>query len=78
MRKVLSLLSFLLATTAFSQPRSYMPPRFGDSLERIKKIQAARPVIDRLYKEYAEKNHFPGMVYGVVADGKLLYTGSMG
>ncbi|HVS97203.1 MAG TPA: serine hydrolase, partial [Puia sp.] len=36
------------------------------------------PVIDRIYKDYAAKNHFPGMVYGIVADGKLVYGGGTG
>jgi CubicO group peptidase (beta-lactamase class C family) len=41
-------------------------------------IQAALPVVDKLFKDYAEKNHYPGFVYGIVADGKLIFTGSTG
>ena len=41
-------------------------------------IEGYFPVIDRLYKEYAVKNHYPGMVYGIVADGKLVYSGGSG
>jgi len=36
------------------------------------------PVADKLYKEYAERNHYPGMVYGIVEGGQLVYTGSTG
>ena len=36
------------------------------------------PVADKLFKDYAEKNHYPGMVYGIVADGKLVYSGGTG
>ena len=36
------------------------------------------PLVDRLYKEYALKNHYPGMVYGIVADGKLIYSNGVG
>lgn len=36
------------------------------------------PVVDKLYKEYAGRNHYPGMVYGIVAGGRLVYTGSTG
>lgn len=36
------------------------------------------PVVDKLYKDYAAKNHYPGMVYGIVAGGRLVYTGSVG
>jgi CubicO group peptidase (beta-lactamase class C family)/beta-lactamase class A len=42
------------------------------------KLEAVYPVIDRLYKAYAEKNHWPGMVYGIVAGGRLVYTGQAG
>jgi len=36
------------------------------------------PVADKLFTEYAERNHYPGMVYGIVAGGRLVYTGSTG
>ncbi len=42
------------------------------------RLEAVYPVIDRLYKAYAKKNHWPGMVYGIVAGGRLVYTGQAG
>jgi len=36
------------------------------------------PLIDKMYKEYAGKNQYPGMVFGIVADGKLVYSGNAG
>ncbi len=60
---------------AFAQP--YQPARFTDS-SRLQKIEAAIPVIDRMYKAYAGQNHWPGMVYGIVADGRLIYAGAAG
>lgn len=72
---VFSLLLFLGAFTALAQ--SYKPPVFTDP-ERMKKIEAVFPIIDNIYKEYAEKSHFPGFTYGVVVDGKLVHTGSTG
>src|SRR5579871_6762670 len=41
-------------------------------------IEAAMPAVDKLYRGYAERNHLPGMVYGIVADGKLVYSNAMG
>lgn len=41
-------------------------------------MDAAWPVIDSLYKAYAAKNHIPGVVYGIVADGRLVHTGALG
>jgi CubicO group peptidase (beta-lactamase class C family) len=56
---------------------AYQPPVFTDA-DRIKKIEAVFPVIERIYKEYAEKNHFPGYAFGVMVDGKLSFSGSGG
>jgi CubicO group peptidase (beta-lactamase class C family) len=70
----LACLSFY-SVVLFAQ--SYKPPVFTDP-DRLKKIEATYPVIDQIYKEYADKNHFPGMVYGIVVDGKLVYSGGVG
>jgi len=42
------------------------------------KMELAFPVIDSLYKDYAEKNHIPGLAFGIVADGRLVHTGTFG
>jgi len=39
---------------------------------------AAFPVIDGMFKDYAARNHYPGFAYGIVADGKLVFSGSVG
>lgn len=46
--------------------------------ERIEKIKATLPVIEKLYRDYAEKNHFPSLAFGLVVDGKLLLSGAHG
>jgi len=56
---------------------TYTPAAFADS-HRIEKIQATFAIIDSMYKKYAAGNHFPGISFGVVVDGKLLYTNSYG
>jgi len=73
MKKYLALF-LLLSNTIFAQ---YKPAAFTNP-ERIKKIEATFHVIDQLYKKYAEDNHWPGMTYGIVVDGKLIHTGNMG
>ncbi|MGN6401456.1 MAG: serine hydrolase domain-containing protein [Flavisolibacter sp.] len=62
--------------SSYSQT-TYQQPYFADD-DRIEKIKQTQGIIDRLYKEHAAKNHFPGFVYGIVAGGKLVYTGSTG
>jgi CubicO group peptidase (beta-lactamase class C family) len=65
----------LFCSSTFAQ--TYKPPVFTDP-DRLKKIEATYPVIDKIYKEYAEQNHFPGLVYGIVVDGKLVHSAGVG
>ncbi|HEY8970271.1 MAG TPA: hypothetical protein VIM64_14305, partial [Puia sp.] len=41
-------------------------------------ISSVFPTIDSMYKAYAITHHVPGLVYGIVADGRLIHTGSFG
>lgn len=74
-----------LATYAYSQPsthstlstNTYLPPAFADA-NRLETLKAAFPVIEKLYRERAEKAHYPGLAFGIVLDGKLIYSGGMG
>lgn len=45
---------------------------------RIKNIEAALPVIDSIFKNHSVQNHLPGLVYGLIVDGKLVHKGNMG
>ncbi|MBK8301023.1 MAG: beta-lactamase family protein [Chitinophagaceae bacterium] len=55
----------------------YHPAVFTDA-GRMDKIKLALPVIDSIYKKYAEENHFPGISFGVIVDGQLIYRGNYG
>jgi CubicO group peptidase (beta-lactamase class C family) len=46
--------------------------------ERLKKIEAFLPTLDQIFKDFAEKNQFPSLAYGLVLDGKLIHTGNFG
>ncbi|ARK13724.2 serine hydrolase domain-containing protein [Fibrella sp. ES10-3-2-2] len=41
--------------------------------DRMAKIKAALPVIDKLYRDYAAQRNIPGLGFGVVVDGQLVY-----
>ena len=73
------LTAFLLGIIhVFGQARTnYQPPRFTDPL-RSKRIQEACAQLVPIANEYAQKNHFPGMVFGIVADGRLIFFSSYG
>ncbi|HMK05632.1 MAG TPA: serine hydrolase domain-containing protein [Ferruginibacter sp.] len=56
---------------------SYMPATFTDPA-RMEKIKSAFAVIDSLYKKHATDNHFPGISFGLIVDGQLVYKNSYG
>jgi CubicO group peptidase (beta-lactamase class C family) len=41
-------------------------------------LSAAIPAVNKLYRAFAERNHYPGMVYGIVAGGELVYSNAVG
>lgn len=72
------ILSFtVVKATGQANINPYKPPVFKDS-SRIEKIKATKEVVDKLFKEQAERAHYPALVYGIVADGQLVYTGAVG
>lgn len=55
----------------------YSVPHFADTAS-FSNIEKVFPVIEKLYRDYAEKNHFPAISFGVIAGGQLVYSGSVG
>ncbi len=58
---------------AFKAP----PPQFADP-QRREKIAAAFPVVRALFAEFMETAHVPGVAFGIVADGELIYADALG
>lgn len=70
----------MAATTGSAQaPAPWMaePPRFADPT-RGERLATAFPEIDRLFREYAEADHVPGIAWGVVVDGRMAHAGAHG
>ena len=63
------------STSSYAQ--TYQPPVFSDK-DRLARIKEAIPVVEKLYKEYAEKNNFPGMAFGLVVDDQVIYSDGYG
>jgi CubicO group peptidase (beta-lactamase class C family) len=57
--------------------QKYSTPVFTDSAA-FGKLSQFFPLVDKLYKDYADKNHFPSIAYGVVVGGQLVYSGATG
>jgi len=60
-----------------SSVNRYAVPHFADTAS-FANIEKVFPVIEKLYRDYAEKNHFPAISFGVIAGGQLVYSGSVG
>src|SRR5712692_581386 len=56
---------------------AYPPPRFTDP-ERVKKLESAMPQLDQIFRRYVTEHKIPGMVWGVVIDGRLAHVDSSG
>jgi CubicO group peptidase (beta-lactamase class C family) len=66
-----------LAATMLSASEMYPTPRFTDP-ERVRKLESALPEIDQIFRRYAADRKIPGMVWGVVIDGRLAHVQSVG
>ncbi len=72
------LLSLLfLPMLLLAQTTTYQAPNFTDN-NRAEKLAKYFPLVEKIYNEYATKNHFPGYSFGIVLDGKLVYSGAGG
>ncbi len=56
---------------------SYRPPTFADA-DRLAKLKATFPIVEKLFRDQAEKNHYPGTAFGIMLDGNLVYSGAFG
>jgi CubicO group peptidase (beta-lactamase class C family) len=52
-------------------------PKFSDP-ERVRKLAAAFPEIERLFTSWVERQHMPGAVFGIVIDGDLVWVKAAG
>ncbi len=53
-------------------------PAHAQAPNRGERVAALLPDVDKMYAELAGKEHLPGLVYGVVLDGKLVHTRALG
>jgi CubicO group peptidase (beta-lactamase class C family) len=66
-------LSALVATTLQAQePAAFTDPHRAD------KVKATASAVEGMFRDYAAQQHMPGFAYGIVLDGELLYSGSLG
>ena len=70
------LCGFFTAVLLFASD-AYPPPRFTDP-QRVRKLESALPEVDQIFRRYAAERKIPGLVWGVVIDGRLAHVESAG
>lgn len=82
-RRTLASVLILLAlggqgAAAQARAGSIAPPaRFADP-DRVGKLRAALPEVDRLMSDFMERNRVPGIAYGIIVDGQLFHAKALG
>jgi CubicO group peptidase (beta-lactamase class C family) len=69
--------SGLFAATLLFAGDAYPPARFTDP-RRVQKLESALPETDQIFRRFAADKKIPGMVWGVVIDGRLAHVASEG
>lgn len=72
-RPSLCSLVFVLGSVAAMHAYAQAP-----AASRGERVAALLPEIDKMYTDLAGKEHLPGLVYGVVLDGKLVHARALG
>lgn len=75
---VVVLAGVAVAPAQAQAPAQAPAPAQPQAASRAERVAALLPDIDRMYTELAAKEHLPGLVYGVVLDGKLVHARSLG
>lgn len=60
-----------------THPMPWPEPRFAD-LDRRARLLAACAALEPIFRRYADADRMPGVAYGVVAGGELIFTHSFG
>ena len=68
----------LLASNLAGQATQSAPPAAFPDPARVAKLSSAFADVDRVFKAYAEREHIPGAVWGIVIDGRLAHVGVTG
>ncbi|MFN8341901.1 MAG: serine hydrolase domain-containing protein [Cyclobacteriaceae bacterium] len=55
----------------------YVPAVSGDSVTR-EQMAPYFPLVDELFRKYAQENHFPSVAYAIVRGNEVVYAGSTG
>jgi CubicO group peptidase (beta-lactamase class C family) len=66
-----------LTVSATTHAQSAPPARFTNP-DRVAKLSSTFGDIDRVFRQYAEREHIPGAVWAIVIDGRVAHIGTTG
>ncbi len=55
----------------------HTPPFFNDA-KRVVQVESTFPIVSKMFLDLAKRDHFPGLAFGIVLDGRLVYVGHTG
>jgi CubicO group peptidase (beta-lactamase class C family) len=67
----------MMKMTTMLAAAPYPLPVFPDA-DRRDRIATAYPLLEQRFRDHAVRNHVPGVAYGVIAGGDLIFTHSFG
>ncbi|MBE0592261.1 MAG: beta-lactamase family protein [Gemmatimonadales bacterium] len=67
----------VLGVFAASTLHAQQPALFTDP-GRAEKVATTAAAVEQVFRDYAGLQHLPGLAYGVMLDGKLVYSGGIG
>ena len=70
--RLLILAVFVASTLHAQEPAVFTDP------DRAAKVKATASAVEQMFRQYSERQHMPGLAYGVVLDGEVVYSGSFG
>jgi len=65
-------------TVAHDRSDTLVPAAAFQDPGRLQRLEALLPAIQKMFEEHAKENHIPGLSFGIVVDGKLVYAGNYG
>ncbi len=75
----LSLLALAPVSAPLLHAQDYAPPRFEETTEeREKKVMSVALEMNQVFKTFAAERNAPGLVWGVVLDGRLVLSYTLG
>jgi CubicO group peptidase (beta-lactamase class C family) len=82
MKQLAMVAAFVATTSALAaqtpvNSNGVPPAKFTDS-DRVAKISSSFGDIDRVFREFVERQHIPGAVWGIIIDGRLAHVGVTG